>query len=171
MVAIISKQKLRTIPALSIREIPPVAVGDPGHSHWWTIAGRPVVHQCSPPLLDLDIDRPPVVIDGNENLKNGLCAWKTLLTSFVHSIHGVEAIVPSLRSNVFPCRDLTYDLLLQNISAKLKLIMKTINKTKLGAVIFFQKMGTFSTLFYMVTGGFDGIAMAIGEMLSSFSTG
>ena len=41
---------------------------------WHLTGGAPVVHRCPAPLFDTAIYGPPVAIDKNENLKNGLCA-------------------------------------------------------------------------------------------------
>ena len=67
-------KQLLYVPVLRLHYISLVATSGPGHSHRWTIGGSPVVHRCPAPLFDMAIDGPPVAIDGNENLINGLCA-------------------------------------------------------------------------------------------------
>ena len=55
-------------------------------SHRWPLVVQSILtdskNRCQVPNLDMVINGPPVAIDGNENPKNGLCAWKSCFPFF-----------------------------------------------------------------------------------------
>ena len=78
------------MPVLRLHGIPAVAIGGPRNSHKWTNGGTPVVHPCSPPFLDITIDRPSAVIDEKENLKSDLCVQNPIFLP-LHDCRSISA--------------------------------------------------------------------------------